>query len=245
MTRYKLTLEYDGGPFVGWQRQDNGPSVQAALENAAFAFCAERVTAFGAGRTDAGVHSLGQVAHLDIAKEADVDTVRDALNFHLKPSPISILRVEETDEEFDARFSAKKRRYSYRILNRRSPATIDRGHVWEFPQALDADAMHQAAQTLVGRHDFSTFRATRCQAKSPVKTLDELSVSRAGEEVNVSAAARSFLHHQVRSFVGTLVQVGIGKWTREDVQSALASKDRARCGPIAPACGLYLTRVDY
>jgi tRNA pseudouridine38-40 synthase len=245
MTRYKLTLEYDGGGFVGWQRQDNGPSVQEALENAVKAFCGETVTSFAAGRTDAGVHALGQVAHVDLVKETTAETVRDALNFHLKPAPIAVLRAEAVGEDFHARFSAKARLYRYRIVNRRPPLALDRGHAWLIGGELDAAAMNDAAQALVGHHDFTSFRATLCQAKSPVKTLDVLEVRRAGEEISVNARAQSFLHHQVRNMVGTLKLVGEGKWTRADVAAALAARDRSAAGPTAPPEGLYLTEVWY
>jgi tRNA pseudouridine38-40 synthase len=245
MTRWKLTLEYDGRPFVGWQRQDNGPSVQAAVERAVEAFCGESVTLFGAGRTDAGVHATGQVAHADIAKTATADTVRDALNFHLKPDPVVVLSAEAAGSDFHARFSATMRHYRYRILNRRPPPALEQGRVWHVGTPLDAGTMHDAAQHLVGKHDFTSFRAVACQADSPVKTLDALSVAAAGEEIHVVARARSFLHHQVRNIVGTLKLVGEGKWTAADVLSALEARDRGRAGPTAPAEGLYLTRVDY
>ncbi|HEU0071118.1 MAG TPA: tRNA pseudouridine(38-40) synthase TruA [Alphaproteobacteria bacterium] len=245
MPRYKLTIEYDGGPFVGWQRQENGPSVQQALEEAVEAFCQERVVVHGAGRTDAGVHALGQVAHIEIAKDAPPDKVRDALNFHLKPDPIAVLSAEIAAPDFHARFSATGRAYLYRILTRRAPAVLERGHVWHLPVALDAAAMHEAAQVLVGHHDFNSFRSTECQADSPVKTLDELSVSRVGEEIHVVAKARSFLHNQVRIMVGTLKLVGEGKWTAQNVAAALTAADRTKGGPTAPPDGLYLTQVRY
>jgi tRNA pseudouridine38-40 synthase len=245
MPRYRLTIEYDGAPFVGWQRQDNAPSVQGALEEAVFKLTAERVTVYGAGRTDAGVHARGQVAHFDIAKEFPADTVRDALNAHLKPAPVSVLDAAQVSEEFHARFSAVKRHYEYRILNRRAPAALDRGQVWHVARALDAYAMHEAAQTLIGKHDFTTFRSVMCQAKSPEKTLDALSVSRHGEEIVIRASARSFLHNQVRSMAGSLKHVGEGKWRARDLAQALAAKDRVRCGTVAPPEGLALIRVDY
>ena len=245
MTRWKLTLEYDGGPFVGWQRQDNGPSVQAAVERAVTAFCGETVAVFGAGRTDAGVHAAGQVAHADIVKEATADTVRDALNFHLKPDPIAVLAAEAAPADFHARFSATMRHYRYRILNRRAPPALDRGQVWHVGTPLDAAAMHVAAQLLVGKHDFTSFRAVACQADSPVKTLDALSVTAAGEEIHLLARARSFLHHQVRNIAGTLKLVGEGRWSAGDVAAALAARDRSRAGPTAPPEGLCLMRVDY
>ena len=245
MPRYKLTIEYDGTPFVGWQVQDNGASVQGVLTDAIAAFTGERVTVAGAGRTDAGVHALGQVAHVDLAKDWDGDTVRDAINFHLRPQPIAVLTAEQVAENFDARFSATKRHYLYRIVNRRADLALDQNRAWRVPRPLDADAMHAAAQKLVGRHDFTTFRAAECQAKSPVKTLDQLDVKRDGDAVRISATARSFLHHQVRSMVGSLVHVGEGKWSAEDLAAALAARDRNRCGQVAPPQGLYLVRVEY
>ncbi|WP_119461215.1 tRNA pseudouridine(38-40) synthase TruA [Rhodospirillaceae bacterium SYSU D60014] len=245
MTRFKLTLEYDGGGFVGWQRQENGPSVQQAVEEAVRAFCGETVTVHAAGRTDAGVHALGQVAHLDIARETTADTVRDAVNFHLKPAPVAVVRAEAVGPDFHARFSATARAYLYRIVNRRAPLALDRGRAWAVQPPLDAVAMQAAAQILVGRHDFTSFRATLCQAKSPVKTLDLLEVTRAGEEIRITARARSFLHHQVRNMVGTLKLVGEGKWSAAEVSKALAARDRTAAGPTAPADGLYLTDVWY
>ena len=245
MPRFKLTLEYDGAGFVGWQRQENGPSVQAALEHAIADFCGERVTVHGAGRTDAGVHALGQVAHFDIQKTTDADTVRDALNAHLRPDAVVVLAAQAVDDDFHARFSAGERAYLYRILNRRTPPALDASRVWHVGAPLDAEAMHEAAQVLVGQHDFTSFRASECQAKSPVKTLDELSVSRRGEEIELTARARSFLHHQVRNITGTLKLVGEGKWRAPDVAKALDARDRAAAGPTAPAHGLYLTRVLY
>jgi tRNA pseudouridine38-40 synthase len=243
--RYKLTIEYDGAPFVGWQIQDNGPSIQAALIEAIAAFAGERVAVNGAGRTDAGVHALGQVAHVDLAKAWDPDTIRDAINAHLRPQPIAVLAAEQATGDFDARFSAVKRHYLYRIVNRRADLALDKRRVWRIARPLDADAMHRAAQRLIGHHDFTTFRAAECQAKSPLKTLDRLDVARAGEEIHVQAAARSFLHHQVRSMVGSLALVGEGKWTADDVSHALAARDRTACGPVAPPDGLYLVKVDY
>jgi tRNA pseudouridine38-40 synthase len=245
MPRYKLSIEYDGAPFVGWQAQANGRAVQQALSEAILKFCGERVTVHGAGRTDAGVHALGQVAHIDLAKDWDPDTVREAINQHLKPEPVAILSADLAADDFDARFSARKRQYRYRIVNRRAPLTLERGHAWRVPVPLDADAMNEAAHALVGKHDFTTFRAAECQAKSPVKTLDALAVTREGEEIRIAASARSFLHHQVRSIAGTLKLVGEGKWSRKHVAEALAARDRAACGPVAPAHGLYLIAVDY
>jgi tRNA pseudouridine38-40 synthase len=243
--RYKLTIEYDGTPFVGWQAQDNGPSVQNALTDAIAAFAGERATVSGAGRTDAGVHALGQVAHVDLSKEWDTDSVRDAINFHLRPQPIAVLAAEKTPPDFDARFSAIKRHYLYRIVNRRADLALAHTRAWRVPRPLDAAAMHGAAQKLVGRHDFTTFRSSECQAKSPLKTLDRLDVLRDGEEVRITATARSFLHHQVRSMVGSLVHVGEGKWSAGDLADALAARNRTRCGQVAPPHGLYLVRVEY
>src|SRR6266540_5963705 len=245
MPRYKLTIEYDGSPFVGWQEQADGLSVQGALTAAVAAFCGETVTIRGAGRTDAGVHALGQVAHLDLVKDWDTDSVRDAINAHLRPHPIAVLAAERAAADFDARFSAKRRHYLYRIVNRRADLALDRHRAWRVPRRLDATRMHEAAQALVGRHDFSTFRAADCQAKSPLKTLDRLDVERAGDEVRVLAAARSFLQHQVRSVVGSLVEVGEGKWGSQDLAAALAARARSACGPVAPPEGLYLARVEY
>jgi len=245
MPRYRLTVEYDGGPFVGWQRQDNGPTVQGALEDAIEKLSGERVTVTGSGRTDAGVHALGQVAHFDLVKAFEPGKVRDALNHYLRPNPVVVLDSDVADSEFHARFSARSRHYLFRILNRRSPPALETGKVWHVSHKLDADAMHAAAQTLVGQHDFTTFRAAECQAQSPVKTLDRLDVSRRADEIHIEASARSFLHHQIRSFAGTLKLVGEGKWTPRDVADALAAKDRTRCGPVAPPDGLYLVRIDY
>jgi tRNA pseudouridine38-40 synthase len=245
MPRYKLTIEYDGGPFVGWQRQANGRSVQQAIEEAAAAFCGESTAVKGAGRTDSGVHALGQVAHLDLARSWPGDTVRDALNAHLKAEPIAILSAESVADDFDARFSAVARHYRYRIGQRRAPPALDRDRVWWVAVPLDADAMHTAAQALVGQHDFTTFRSSECQSRSPVKTLDRLSVDRQGPEVIVEASARSFLHNQVRSMVGALKKVGEGKWPVDAVAEALAARDRSRSGPVAPPEGLYLVAVDY
>jgi tRNA pseudouridine38-40 synthase len=243
--RYRLRLEYDGGSFVGWQRQDNGPSVQGALEDAIFKLSGERVTVTGAGRTDAGVHALGQVAHFDLEKEFAADKIRDALNHYLKPDPVAVLEAEIAAPDFHARFSAIARHYLYRIICRRAPLALERGHAWHVVRDLDAVAMHEAAQTLTGQHDFTTFRASECQAKSPVKTLDRLDVHRRRDEIHIEASARSFLHHQVRSMVGTLKLVGEGKWTAKQVADALAAADRARCGTVAPPDGLYLVKADY
>lgn len=243
--RFKLTIEYDGGPFQGWQRLAGGPSVQGALEDAVEKLTGARSEVFGAGRTDSGVHALTQVAHVDIEKHFLAGIVRDGLNAHLRPAPIAVLEAEEAAPDFHARFSAAARAYRYRIANRRAPLTLDLGRAWRVGAPLDASAMHQAAQRLVGKHDFTSFRDAACQAKSPVKTLDQISVVRDGEEVVVACEAQSFLHRQVRSMVGTLAEVGLGKLNADDVAAALAAKDRARCGPVAPAEGLYLVRVDY
>jgi tRNA pseudouridine38-40 synthase len=245
MPRYKLTIEYDGTPYVGWQAQDNGVSVQGVLTEAVAAFAGERVVIGAAGRTDAGVHALGQVAHVDLAKDWDSETVRDAINFHLRPQPVAVLAAERTAPDFDARFSAVKRHYLYRIVNRRADLTLEQNRAWRVPRPLDAEAMHAAAQHLIGRHDFTTFRSTECQAKSPVKTLDRLDVARDRDEIRVTAAARSFLQHQVRSMVGSLIHVGEGKWRTDDLATALAARDRTACGQVAPPHGLYLVRVDY
>ena len=245
MPRYKLTIEYDGTNFVGWQSQADGGSVQDALEAGFKGFCGEDIRVNGAGRTDAGVHALGQVAHVDLPEPVRTDTLRDAVNAHMRPHPVAIVEVEEVGGDFEARFSATRRHYMYRIINRRAPLTLDRGQAWLVHKALDAEAMHEAAQVLVGKHDFTTFRSMQCQAKSPVKTLDELSVSRYGEEIEIIARARSFLHNQVRSLVGSLKLVGEGKWTARDLDRALKARDRAACGPVAPPDGLYLLKVDY
>ena len=245
MPRYKLIIEYDGTPFIGWQAQDSGVSVQGVLTDAIAAFAGERVLVAGAGRTDTGVHALGQVAHVDLAKDWDTDTVRDAINFHLRPQPIAVLAAEQVAPDFDARFSAIKRHYLYRIVNRRADLTLDQIHAWRVPRPLDEKNMHEAAQKLVGQHDFTTFRAAECQAKSPVKTLDRLDITRDGDDVRIAASARSFLQHQVRSIVGSLIHVGEGKWSAGDLAAALAARDRAACGQVAPPQGLYLVRVDY
>ncbi|MDM7984567.1 MAG: tRNA pseudouridine(38-40) synthase TruA [Maricaulis sp.] len=245
MPRYKLTIEYDGAPFAGWQRQDNAPSVQEELEKAAQKLDQSTVTVQGAGRTDSGVHALGQVAHIDLTKDLAEDKVRDALNYHLKPNPVAVLEAERVSDEFHARFSATQRHYLYRIIDRRVPLTLDRGQVWRVPRALDASAMHKAAQFLVGTHDFTTFRDAQCQAESPVKSIDKVAVARYGEEVQLTIEARSFLHRQVRSITGSLVEVGFGKWSPQDFKAALDAADRSRCGPVAPPDGLYLTAVDY
>jgi tRNA pseudouridine38-40 synthase len=245
MPRYRLTIEYDGTPFAGWQVQAAGLTVQGTLTDAVEALSGERVLVQGAGRTDAGVHARGQVAHIDLAKDWDTDTVRDALNAHLRPHPIAVLSAERAADDFNARTSAVKRHYLYRIVNRRPDLTVDLGRAWRVARPLDVAAMHAAAQHLVGKHDFTTFRSTECQAKSPVKTLDRLDVQREQDTVLIAASARSFLHNQVRSMVGSLMLVGDGKWKPGDLERALAARDRAACGPVAPPDGLYLMRGDY
>lgn len=245
MPRYKLIIEYDGAPFIGWQMQERGLSVQGALMAAAQAFCGEPVKVLGAGRTDTGVHALGQVAHVDLAKDWPTDTVRDALTARLRPYPVAVLAAEKVPDTFDARFSARQRHYLYRIVDRRSDLALERGRAWRRPRRLDAAAMAAAAQVLVGRHDFTTFRNVECQAKSPVKTLDRLDVVRTGEEVRIMASARSFLHSQVRSMVGALVLVGEGRWSADDLAAARDARDRSACAPVAPPEGLYLVQVDY
>lgn len=246
MATFKLTIEYDGTDFVGWQRQENGPSIQGALEEAVLRFSGEAARINGAGRTDAGVHAIGQVADLTLARDDwRADKVRDAINHYLKPRPISVVASEPVAADFSARFSAVRRHYLYRLADRRPPLTLTRGRAWWWPVGLDVDAMADAATLLVGRHDFTTFRSTACQARSPVRDVERLDVERVGEEIHIEVSARSFLHNQVRSFVGTLKLVGEGRWTREDVADALAACDRTRCGPLAPPEGLYLTRVDY
>ena len=245
MPRYQLTIEYDGRPYAGWQRQADQPSVQQALEQAAEKLDGAPVQVHGAGRTDSGVHATGQVAHINLQKNIPAEKVMDALNFHLKPNPIAVLKSEAVSEEFHARFSARERFYLYRISNRRPPLTLDAGFAWRVGSELDADAMHTAAQALVGQHDFTTFRDSQCQADSPVKTLNAISVTRLGEEVHVRCRALSFLHRQVRSMVGSLVEVGRGKENTLWVGKILAEANRSSCGPVAPPDGLHLTRVDY
>ena len=245
MPRYKLIVEYDGTPFVGWQVQENGPSVQGRLALAVEAFSGEETVPRGAGRTDAGVHALGQVAHFDLAKDWVPGKVRDALNAQLRPDPISVLACEIVPESFDARFSAAARHYLYRIIDRRSPLALERDRAWGTFKRLEVEAMQDAAQALIGNHDFTTFRSSECQAASPVKTLDRLDVSRHGEVSRVETSARSFLHKQVRSMVGSLKLVGEGRWTKADLEAALQARDRKACGPLAPPHGLYLIRVDY
>lgn len=245
MPRYKVTLEYDGGSFVGWQRQARGLSAQGALEQALARLEPESPLVYGAGRTDAGVHATGQVAHFDLTKEWNPFRLAEALNHHVRPHPIAVMRVEQVADTFHARFDAMERSYLYRILSRRAPAPLLEGRVWRLRAGLDVAAMAEGAALLVGRHDFTTFRAAQCQAKSPVKTLDALSVAQIGDEIHIAARARSFLHNQVRSMVGTLVEVGRARWAPARVTEALRACDRAACGPVAPPYGLYLTAVRY
>jgi tRNA pseudouridine38-40 synthase len=245
MPRYKLIIEYDGAPFHGWQIQADGLTVQGVLTEAVAALSGETARVQGAGRTDAGVHARGQVAHADLGRDWEADTIRDALNAHLRPHPVAVLAAERVAGDFNARTSAVKRHYFYQIANRRADLALDRGRSWRVPRPLDHAAMHAAAQRLVGKHDFTTFRSTECQAKSPVKTLDQLDVVRNGETIDCIVSARSFLHSQVRSMVGSLVLVGEGKWSADDLSAALDARDRTRCGPLAPPDGLYLAKVDY
>jgi len=247
MPRYRIDIEYDGTPYSGWQRQTGQPTVQEAIERAVFALSGEEITLKGAGRTDAGVHALHQVAHFDLQKNLADRNVRDGLNAHLTLAheTVSILSAAQVDDTFDSRFSAKARHYLYRIGNRRTPYALDRNRVWHVKKELEVEAMREAADRLIGHHDFTTFRSAHCQSKSPLKTLDRLAVARDGDEIEIRASARSFLHNQVRSLVGTLKKAGEGSWTPDDVQRVLEACDRTRCGPVAPAHGLYLVGVDY
>lgn len=245
MPRYRITIEYDGTPFVGWQAQAEGVSVQGALQDAIFRFCGDQVTVKGAGRTDAGVHAYGQVAHFDLTRDWDPFRVQEAINFHLKPWPVVVVDCQNAAGDFDARFSATARHYIYRILCRRARPVLDVNRVWWVMHRLDADAMAEAARVLIGLHDFTTFRAAQCQARSALKTLDRLDVAREGSEIVLRVSARSFLHNQVRSMAGSLKLVGEGKWHVNDLRAALEARNRSRCGPVAPAAGLYLARVDY
>lgn len=245
MTRFALTVEYDGRPFMGWQRQEHGPSVQGAIEMAARAVTGETVTAHAAGRTDAGVHALAMRAHVEIARKITPFRLMEALNARLRPAPVAVLGCEAVADDWHARFSCIGRHYEYRIVNRRAPLTWEAGLAWRVAAELDAEAMHAAAQRLVGRHDFTTFRSAHCQSESPVKTLDRLDVARDGDRLTVRASARSFLHHQVRSMVGCLALVGQGKWSVGDMAAALAAKDRAALGLNAPPDGLFFVRADY
>ena len=245
MTRWRLTIEYDGGPFMGWQRQDHGPSIQQTLEEALERMIGEQTQVLAAGRTDAGVHALAMSAHVDVMKSLTPHRLREGLNALVRPHPISVLKVEPVADDWHARFSCVGRRYLYRILNRRAPPALDTGRVWNIPVTLDIDAMREGAAHLIGRHDFTTFRSAQCQSDSPVKTLDELDVQKAGEEIHVTAAARSFLHHQVRSMVGCLALVGRGKWSPEDMRKALEARDRSALGFNAPPHGLYFVEALY
>jgi tRNA pseudouridine38-40 synthase len=243
--RYRLTIEYDGAPFCGWQSQADGGAVQDALVKAIENFCGETVTVFGAGRTDTGVHARGQVAHIDLAHAPRADKLRDAVNYHLKPQPVAVIDAVPARADFDARFSATARHYEYRLMPRRAPLTLDKAHAWWVPRALDVAAMDAAAKVLVGRHDFTTFRSTQCQAASTVRTLSQLDVRAAGDSIIIRTSARSFLHNQVRSLAGCLRMVGEGKWTAEDLTAALEARDRAACATVAPSAGLTLMQVDY
>lgn len=245
MTRYRLDIEYDGRPFQGWQRQADVPSVQQVLEQAAAELDDAPVTAHTAGRTDTGVHALGQVAHIDLQIARPADKLADALNYHMRPNPVAILRAEEVDESFHARFSATARYYRYTIINRRADLTVDKGLAWRVAQPLDAESMNAGAQHLTGHHDFTTFRDSQCQARSPMRTLDTITVERVGERVEITCSARAFLHRQVRSMVGSLVEVGRGRREPAWIGDILAAAERAACGPVAPPDGLYLTGVDY
>lgn len=247
MPRYRLTIEYDGTPYVGWQRQENGHTVQGAIERAIKSFCGEDVALSAAGRTDAGVHALSQIAHLDLIKNWSASKIREALNAYLvlEKERISILNVEKVLDSFDARFSARRRHYLYRIYNRRPPLALELNRAWWVQKKLDHEAMNEAAKNLLGTHDFTTFRASQCQAKSPIRTLDLLEVTRNGDFVEMRTSARSFLHNQVRSFAGTLVEIGLGRWSADDLIAALEARDRKACGPVAPPYGLYLNGVDY
>jgi tRNA pseudouridine38-40 synthase len=247
MPRYRLRIEYDGTPYVGWQRQDNGPSVQGAIEAAILSLTGETVSIRGAGRTDSGVHAMGQVAHADLARAWKEHTLRNALNAHLGMAGerVAILDAAEVPDDFDARFSALKRHYLYRIISRKAPLALEANRAWFVTKDLDHEAMHAAGQMLVGRHDFTTFRAAQCQANSPIRTIDRLEVTRTGDLIEMRVSAQSFLHNQIRSFAGTLKLAGEGKWTTEDVRSALEARDRKACGPVAPPDGLYFMAVDY
>jgi tRNA pseudouridine38-40 synthase len=245
VTRWRLTIEFDGRPFMGWQRQDHGPSVQQALEEAIHKMTGELTAVHAAGRTDAGVHALAMAAHVDVGKTLTEHRLREGLNALVRPQPISVTEVEKVPHDWHARFSCVGRRYLYRILNRRAPPALDRGRVWHIAVPLDAEAMAEGAAILVGRHDFTTFRSVHCQSESPVKTLDRLEVTRVGAEIRVEAAARSFLHHQVRSMVGCLALVGRGQWEPDDIGKALEARDRARLGLNAPSEGLYFVEAVY
>ncbi|MEL6374070.1 MAG: tRNA pseudouridine(38-40) synthase TruA [Pseudomonadota bacterium] len=245
MPRYRLDIEYDGTPFHGWQKQADGPTVQGALQDALVAYCGVNTVVHGAGRTDSGVHAFGQVAHIDLPETRAPDQIRDALNFHLRPLPVVVLRARPVPASFDARFSAVRRAYRYLIENRRAPTAIHTNRRWQVPRPLDVDAMAHAASHFLGHHDFTTFRAAGCQAKSPMRTVDHCTVTREGDLITIDVRARSFLHAQVRSMAGSLKMVGEGRWAADEIAVALAARDRKRCGPVAPACGLYFMQVDY
>ena len=245
MTNFRLTVEYDGARYCGWQRQNNAPSIQASLEEALFKLSGIRTSIFAAGRTDAGVHAYAMTAHVELDRNFEADVVRDGLNFHLKPQPIAVLDVQIVADDFHARFSCVERQYEYQIINRRPPLTVSAGRAWHVYVPLEVEVMHQAAQSLVGHHDFTTFRASACQSHSPVKTLSSISVQRSADRIFLRCAAPSFLHHQVRSIAGTLVDVGRGKWAMGDVKDALRAADRMRCGQVAPAHGLYFVKAVY
>jgi tRNA pseudouridine38-40 synthase len=245
MPRYRINIEYDGTAFVGWQVQAEGTSVQGVLVKAIEAFSGETTVVRGAGRTDSGVHALGQVGHFDLSKDWDAFRVGEAINFHVRPHSVCVLECSQVADTFDARFSAVRRHYLYRILTRRAQPVLDANRVWWMTQPLDVSAMQAAADVLTGHHDFTTFRAAQCQANSPLRTIDAFKVTRDGDEIRIEVSARSFLHNQVRSMVGSLKLAGEGKWTPADVRQALEAKDRKACGPVAPASGLYLARVDY
>ena len=245
MQRWKIIIEYDGGPYVGWQKQDNGVSIQGILEKAIFDFSGENVKIQASGRTDAGVHALAQVAHFDLEKTITGLKIREALNYHTKKHPIAIIEANAVNDEFNARFDAKMRYYRYRICDRRAKPALDIGRIWHIPRKLNVAAMHDAAQILIGNHDFTSFRAIQCQAKSPIRSLDSLNVARIGNEIHITAKAKSFLHHQIRNFAGTLHLVGVGKWDKARVKLALDAKDRRQAGPTAPPHGLYLIKIEY
>ena len=246
MPRYKLTIEYDGAPYMGWQWQNHGPSVQGVLENAGKKLNRnEPVEVYGSGRTDSGVHALGQIAHMDLKKEYRTDKIRDAMNFHMADDPVTILKAEMVPDEWHARFDATEREYLYRVIDRRMKLSLDKGRLWRIPVKLNVELMHKAAQHLVGQHDFTTFRDTQCQAKSPTKTIDRITIAREEKEIHFYFRARSFLHKQVRSMVGTLVEVGLEKLNPESIKEILESRDRTKCGPVAPPEGLYLKSVKY
>jgi tRNA pseudouridine38-40 synthase len=245
VSRFKLTLEYDGRSFQGWQRQKNASSVQEALETAVHGFSGETVTVQGAGRTDAGVHATGQVAHLDLEKPMSIESLQNAINHHLRPHPVAVTRATEVAEDFHARFSATRRHYLYRIINRRAPLVLEAGRAWHLPAMIEAEVMQEAGLRLIGKHDFTSFRSSACQSQSPVKTLDRITVRRIADEIQITVTARSFLHHQVRNIVGTLKMIGDNKWPVDRIEEVLAAKNRAAAGPTAPADGLYLTAVDY